>query len=126
MQIGFKYGTYRGILEMDKRRITTVVLTLAVAFGTGYLMQNGSSMAARLNGTSPKAPSPASTPAADLIDDAKAALPDMPADALTPNLGANSRYMHDRRQAALDGGLPAPQLSDPQTPAPFLMTDDAI
>lgn len=104
---------------IDRRRLATAGVTLAVAFGTGYLMQNGGSVAARLSGPSEKAKPSVSAPVEEAVDEVKAALPELPADIAVPDLGTGRSIIHTRRLAALDSGFQAPVLSDASTPTPF-------
>lgn len=101
---------------VDKRRILTAAFTLAVAFGTGYLMQNGGAVAARLSSTAETDSPLPKAPLAEAPKEAKFSLPD---DISVPPLGNRQTQIHARRLAALDTGFEAPTLSDAQTPTPF-------
>lgn len=101
---------------MDRRRITNVAVTLAIAFGTGYVMQNGSTIGARLNET-PQQVTP--TPNETVAEEEKAALPELPSDVVVPRLGEQHDTMQLRRMTGLDRATHVPGLLDAQTPAPF-------
>ena len=101
---------------IDKHRAATVAITLAVAFGSGYLVQNGDAVAARFSGT-PETAEPVSPKLTR--QEIKAAIPPLPDDISVPKLGAKKTMIHTRRLAALDTGFDAPTLSDAQTPTPF-------
>ena len=100
---------------IDMRRALTAGVTLAVAFGTGYIMQNSSSATARMPvpAIAPKA-APAEKPKSQI----KAGL-DLPADMRVPRLATDDLVIQTRRTAALDVGIDAPVLTDAPTPSPF-------
>ena len=107
---------------MDRRRITNVAVTLAVAFGTGYVMQNGSSVGARLQGA-PQNASPA--PAESVSEEVKAALPELPSDMPIPQFGKSQTHTLAHRMTGLDVSVQALKRSDAQTPAPFELAEAA-
>jgi len=106
---------------IDKRRLTTAAVTLAVAFGTGYLMQNSSSVSERSSAAPENAKPAVSAPDVPVENEVKAELPDLPSDLSVPDIGTGGSIIHARRLAALDTGFDAPTLSDVQTPTPFEM-----
>ncbi len=103
-----------GLGMIDKRRATTAAVTLAVAFGTGYIMQYGGAVAERVSDT-PK-PITQETPQ---LEGALSTLPPMPMDLQVSGFGRKSTTIHARRLAAIDAGFSAPSLTDAQTPTPF-------
>lgn len=97
------------------RRVVTAGVTLAVAFGTGYVMQNSSSATARM-------PLPAIAPKSAPVelpkDHVKASM-DLPTDMGVPNLIGSDQSMQTRRTAALDAGIDTLVLPDSPTPSLF-------
>ncbi len=102
-----------------------MAITLAVAFGTGYLMQNGSSIGARLDGPPQNAEPTTPVPAESASEEVRAALPELPADALMPQFGQGQTLSYAHRISGLDAAVEAPKLSDARTPAPFTLAESA-
>jgi len=102
---------------LDKRRTITAAATLLIAAGAGYFMQNGDALAARM-GIGEKTSRPATTlPIATFSDVAR----HLPSDMAMPMLRAPAAVA-PIRQAALDGMVKLPELSENPVHTPFQTT----